>query len=174
MSAEENPSPGGYQHVNDTVVAFNTVVDSEQSFMFGADDNPVLPENALIAYNLVVSPQGPVVVSSMGLEAPDFVGNFVEGELGIDSDPGFIPLAKGALEFDAEGLGRLVADAAPIDAGASLDRDPRVWTPLPSIDVDGQHRDDLPDVGADERRDDDEPCVRPLRAEDVGPSWERR
>lgn len=101
-------------------------------------------------------------------------GNFVEGELGIDCDPGFIPLAKGALEFDAEGLGRLVADAAPIDAGASLDRDPRVWTPLPSIDVDGQHRDDLPDVGADERREDDEPCVRPLRAEDVGPSWERR
>jgi len=165
MSAEEDPAMNGYQLVDQVVIAFNTIVDSEQSLVFGGGSNPVPPRQPTLANNLVAGAVEDVVRVIAGLDDPTFEGNLFHGDaLGLEDTDG-ITFSDPGLEVAADGLWRPAADSPAI--GGAVGSYPEVTT-----DFEGQPRDNSPDVGADERSD-APVSLPPLTAADVGPQTYR-
>jgi len=152
MLSDEDPAMNGYQQVADVVVAHNTIVDCEQSLLFGGGRATEAPRDVTLTNNLLDADGFTVVREEEALLESSFEGNVYAGELGID--------AEGFTEGDAELIRSGVLQRGVGIDGVSSDV---------AEDIDGEARSDPPDVGADEVSD--SPRMPITRAE-VGPSYD--
>ena len=166
-AAQTNPAPSDYEQVDNAIVTHNTVVNcTDEAFKLdnglGSDGRTELPINTVIADNAVSLPGRTMVQGSdAGIT---WVGNqFFGGSLGISpTPPGITLLGSSPLQLAMDGLYRPGATSTLPNAASS--------TSTPAADMDGQPRDALPDVGADEVSV--VPATTgPLFPEDVGPDW---
>ncbi len=154
-----------YFQVKNALVAFNTFVDCRYSMIIGAgndSERTLPPENCTIANNVIMTTRTAIDKDDEPINLT-WKGNIVQApSLGIDRPDG-ITLTDVGLSEAADGLWRPSANSPLIDAAQG---------DYPDVvsDMDGQPRDALKDVGADERSQ--APIEnRPLTAEDVGPAW---
>jgi poly(beta-D-mannuronate) lyase len=161
MLAEADPAMNGYQQVEDVLVAHNTIVDCEQSLVFGGGRATEAPRRVRLANNLVQTSESFAIVrEEEALQASTIEANVIAGgSLGTTSE-GFVR-ADAAMERDEDGLMRPAVAGAVANAGVDLDVE---------TDLHDDPRDATPDVGADElsgasRR-------RPNRRADVGTTYD--
>lgn len=163
VSGQVDPKDVGYAQVQDALIAFNTIVDSEQSLMFGADTNTLAPADVTLANNLIAGARGSVVAVGTGLLRPRIAGNLYGGApLGFSPATGFREVDP-RLARGADGLLRPGAGSPALGAADALASVPE--------DLDGQARAGALDVGCDQAGGAGPPR-RPLARGDVGPqSW---
>lgn len=159
-----------YDAVTDATVVHNTFVGNREAFAIGLEsshgDTTIPPADSLIAANVVVSAGGgrPIVnaintPTNFTFESNLYVGSW----LGLGDDAGWT-VGDPGLDDGPDGLQRPTADSPVIDALAAT-------LAGVTVDMDGQPRDNAPDLGADEVSD--APMQRrPLTEADVGPTWE--
>jgi poly(beta-D-mannuronate) lyase len=153
-----------YFQVKDAVVAFNTFINVEETFVMGAgksSEQSLAPDGLQIANNLVVTRNGPII------EYEDTPLNITYGSnVFFGADPGVgqvdgILIADPALALDQD-LWRLSSTSVAVGAATAMD--------FVTHDIDGQERDGTPDIGADEVSL--SPILyQPLTSQDVGPSY---
>lgn len=161
VSGQLDPGPGDDTPIADVLVAFNTIVDCDESFIFGAGTNPVAPANVTVANNVVSGARGAVVAPGIGLASPRIVGNLYEGApLGIASSVGFTREDARLLRA-VDGLMRPGPASPAIDAAMGAFG--------VEVDLDEQARTGLFDVGCDETGAPG-PTRAPLTRDDVGPT----
>ena len=153
-----------YFQVKDAVVAFNTFVDVEETFVIGAGKSStqsLAPDGLQIANNLVETRNGPIIEYEDTPINITYASNvFFGAESGIGQADGIL-IADPALVFDQD-VWRPTSTSVAVGAATSID--------FVTHDIDGQERDGLPDIGADEISL--SPVVyRPLTSQDVGPSY---
>ena len=142
VSGMSNPGPGQYAQVVDALVAFNTVVDCDQSLIFGADSNPLAPKNVTFANNLIASARTSVVAPGVGLITPTIFGNlYIGAPLGFSPGTGFTEIDP-MLARAADGLMR-PSPGSPAIGVAQAGTDV-------TTDIDGQTRTGAFDVGCDQ------------------------
>jgi poly(beta-D-mannuronate) lyase len=91
------PSPGGVQPVQNIIIQRNVIVDSENSFVFGAGPSgTVAPEKITVSENLIIRPSGPVVQVVVPLRQSTVNNNIVEGPWTVALADGFGPSVPGA------------------------------------------------------------------------------
>lgn len=170
VSAGVVDSPlNGYFQVKDTVIAHNTIVDVQESAVtfdhgFGSSSRTLLAENVTLANNLVRSSSDALFEGRQG------TGWTVEGNIAfgnslgsLSGNPG-VQIVDPQLTLESNGLWRPTVDSPVID-GAVGD-----YSSFTTLDMDGQPRVGLFDVGADEFSS--ATIVRkPLESGDVGPNW---
>jgi len=153
-----------YFQVKDVVVAFNTFVDVEETFVIGAgksSEQSLAPDGLQIANNLVETRNGPIVEYEDAPLNITYASNvFFGAESGIGQVDGIL-IADPSLIRDQD-VWRLSSTSVAVGAATAID--------FVTHDIDGQERDGLPDIGADEISL--SPVVyRPLTSQDVGPSY---
>lgn len=143
MNADAAPAASGYQRVEDVDVLHNTVVDCQQSLLFGGGSGTEAPRRVRIAANLLdTRGQGDVIRVIEAIESPTFADNvYFGGALGRAADPGFVE-ANPLMVRGAGGLWR-IPFGSPARDGASAGLGV-------TVDLDDDPRDGMPDVGADE------------------------
>ncbi|MBC8374608.1 MAG: T9SS type A sorting domain-containing protein [FCB group bacterium] len=159
-----------YFQVENTLIAYNTLIDCRQSFLMGygsSSDQTLPPINNTIANNAVYASNRPVFYTgdSEGLPLGTiFLQNIVMGSaLGIPDTSDGVIWEDPLFDFFAEDLARPAAGSPLIGQAAPLDY-------AVDTDMDGQTRGASRDVGADQVSSD--PIIyTPLSAEDVGPDW---
>jgi len=163
-----NAQPG-LPEVENVLVAFNTIVDCENSFTFGVGESEssgriVPPRNIRLANNLALSNSDQLIKYLTDVNDIYYEGNIMYGaDLGI-RPPAGIDTVDPKLYLADDGLWRPESDS-PLINNAEGDY------PDVAFDMDGQGRDDgEKDIGGDEFSD--VPIVnRPLTRNDVGPDW---
>ena len=143
MASDETPSITGYQQVEDIEILHNTVVDCEQSIVFGGGARSVAPRRVLFAGNLIDSrATGSVVRQIVALDEPTYAANlFFGGALGMSSSSGFFE-ANPQFEGRSALMLRISAESPAKDGtNGSFGV---------VMDIDGDTRDARPDIGADE------------------------
>jgi len=168
MNGIENSPLNGYFQVDSAIVVNNTIVNCLNSFLIGVkkeDDNTQIlpPKNSTIANNLVLSNNQLVRYNTEPINII-WEGNIMQGtSLGIDQPPG-IALEDPKLAIASDGLWRPSSNSPAIGAEAGNYN-------YVDIDMDGQPRVLLKDVGADQLSQ--APItIKPLSAsDDVGPAW---
>ena len=153
-----------YFQVKDAVVAFNTFIDVEETFVIGAGNSStqsLAPDGLQIANNLVETRNGPIIEYEDTPINITYASNvFFGAESGIGQVDGIL-IADPALVFDQD-VWRPTSASVAVGAATAMD--------FVTHDIDGQERDGLPDIGADEISL--SPVVyRPLTSQDVGPSY---
>ncbi len=153
-----------YFQVKDAVVAFNTFVDVEETFVLGAgksSEQSLAPDGLQVANNLVVTRNGPIIEYEDTPLNITYVSNvFFGADLGIGQVDGIL-IADPALVLDQD-LWRIPSTSVAVGAATAID--------FVTHDIDGQERDGTPDIGADEISL--SPVLyRPLTSQDVGPSY---
>jgi poly(beta-D-mannuronate) lyase len=164
------PSPAldEYVQVKNAVVAFNTLVDCNQTFTIGllaaGGDATLPPENCRIANNIVRSSIAPLIYYETAPINMTYEGDIMYGaDLGIPN-PGGIAITDPKLVLAADGLMR--PDSTSPAINASVGSYPDV-----TIDMDGQARNDgTKDIGSDEVSG-ATITLYPLMPEDIGPNW---
>lgn len=158
---------GGYERPERAVVAHNTIINCGMAFDIGdaRDTYPLAPRDCLVANNLIISDRQQVLRVVSEPQNWSWHSNIVyataEGaKVGINLGESGIRLLDPLLER-VEGMWRLGAGGPAIGAAYTLD-------PPVEHDIEGQPRDEKPDIGADERSDAPVLC-KPLTAADVGP-----
>jgi hypothetical protein len=164
---EIDAAPTGYQHVKDVVIAHNTIVDTLGTLLrFDAGDSgrPLLAQNVTVANNLFRS-NGPAVFSGAEGTGWTWAGNVAfGGSLGPKAGAAGISVVNPQLQLAADGLWRPTAGSPVVNAAVGS------TSGLLPTDIDGQPRLGIADVGADEVSS-AAIVRRPLKAQDVGPSW---
>ena len=156
-----------YKQVKNALVAFNTFTDCTHNLIIGWDaDDPersLPPVNCTIANNVVAGSHAPLVEVDNEPVDMTWEGNIMFGaEVGIDTSG--IQVIDPRLVLAPDGLMR-PAPESPV-VGAAQGSYPQF-----STDMDGQPRpEEAADVGADQRSS-ARIGARPLRPDDVGPSW---
>jgi poly(beta-D-mannuronate) lyase len=176
---------GNYNHapVEDCLIANNTIVGSiKKGLCVGGgslggagpdpnDPNSLAPRRVRIVNNLIVGGGWTLIAMEAGKDLT-WQGNIafaVQQTHGTrQTDPGFTHEGIKAADpklVKVDGMYRLPTSGSPAqDAGVKI-ADLKV-----TDDIDGQPRDDKPDVGCDEVSD--KPVTRrPLEPKDVGPTW---
>ena len=153
-----------YFQVKDAVVAFNTFVDVEETFVVGAgksSEQSLAPDGLQVANNLVVTRNGPIIeYEDVPLNITYASNVFFGAESGIGQVDGIL-IADPALVFDQD-VWRPSSTSVAVGSATAID--------FVTHDIDGQERDGLPDIGADEISL--SPVLyRPLTSQDVGPSY---
>ena len=153
-----------YFQVKDAVVAFNTFVDVEETFVIGAgksSEQSLAPDGLQVANNLVVTRNGPIIEYEDAPLNITYASNvFFGAESGIGPVDGIL-IADPALVFDQD-VWRPSSTSVAVGSATAID--------FVTHDIDGQERDGLPDIGADEISL--SPVLyRPLTSQDVGPSY---
>ncbi|MCY4673489.1 MAG: T9SS type A sorting domain-containing protein [Bacteroidetes bacterium] len=153
-----------YFQVKDAVVAFNTFVDVEETFVMGAgksSEQSLAPDGLQVANNLVVTRNGPIIeYEDTPLNITYMSNVFFGADLGIGQVDGIL-IADPALVLDQD-LWRIPSTSVAVGAATAID--------FVTHDIDGQERDGTPDIGADEISV--SPVLyRPLTSQDVGPSY---
>ena len=153
-----------YFQVKEAIIAFNTFVNVEETFVIGAgmsSEQSLAPDSITIAGNLVWTGEGPIVENEDTPTRITYLANIFYGaDTGIPQIAG-VTVTDPEFERDAS-LWRPSATSPVRNAGTALD--------FVSEDMDGQPRDTTPDIGADERSD--AAILRgPLTTRDVGPSF---
>jgi poly(beta-D-mannuronate) lyase len=153
-----------YFQVKRAKVLYNTMINCNNTIVIGAGADAELslpPEDCIIANNL-----GKSTVKLIYEEAQPvnmlWEANIMDGILGIEN-PGGILQVDPLMALADDSLWRPQAESPAINSAA--DNYTMVVT-----DMDGQPRDSIKDIGADEVSL--EPVIRrPLTADDVGPDW---
>ena len=167
----ENPNPTGaaYLPVRDVVIAHNTIVNTLGTLVLfdhglGSDGRDILAENVVFANNLLSSSNTAIFEGQEGNNWT-WEGNIVfGGSLGPKDGHSGIEVNQPLLVQDSQGLYRPSLTSPAID---SSDGD---YSGLITHDMDGQVRNPIFDVGADEYAVTE--VVRgPLTMQDVGPAW---
>lgn len=153
-----------YFQVKDAVVAFNTFINVEEAFVMGAgrsSEQSLAPDGLQIANNLVATRNGPIVEYEDTPLNITYASNvFFGAESGIGQVDGIL-IADPALVLD-QNVWRPSSTSVALGAATAID--------YVTHDIDGQERDGLPDIGADEFSF--SPVLyRPLTSQDVGPSY---
>lgn len=168
MNGVPNSPLNRYFQVQRALVAFNTLVNCKYSLLVGVGKDSELtlpPLDCTIANNVVRSSDGPLITY---IDTPinlTYAGNvFYGAALGI-SQPTGISMVDPKLVKDAEGLWRPASDS-PLK-GAATGSYPQVV-----VDMDGQPRPDVKDIGADQTSDAPR-TRRPITVNDAGPDWMR-
>ena len=161
-----NTPLNGYLQVRDTIVAHNTIVNvAGAGITFdwgrGSSNRSLLPVDLTITGNLIADTGDSLFEGAEG-SGYLFENNIAFGAvLGISSRPGILEVDP-LLMLDFDGLSRPDSSSPAID-GAST-------STLLSLDMDGQSRDGMYDIGADEASI--IPITRrPLTTDDVGAPW---
>lgn len=154
-----------YFQVKNAEVVHNTIVSCKEPFAFGegkSDELSLPPTDCIISNNVVDKTTG-----SKAFTLTDnpinftYSSNYVNGTVGIIDD-GIINENPQLAEED--GIWRL-SETSPLIDNSSQAFD------YVTRDIDGQERDNMPDVGSDEFSE-SQPIIVPLTTEDVGYSWE--
>ena len=164
VNGVENSPLNRYFQVKDAVVAFNTFVNTNETFVIGAgksSEQSLPPKNLTIANNLVETTQGPIVEYEDTPVNIAYAANIMHGSaLGI-TQPDGISTADPQLTQSGS-LWRPSPSSPALNAATAF--------PFANADMDGQTRDATPDIGADEQAA--SPITnRPLTASDTGPSF---
>lgn len=161
-----NTQLNGYLQVKNTVVAHNTIVDVEGAGVtfdwgIGSSGRSLLPESLTFNGNLISGSAGPVFEGTEGV-GYSFADNIAHGApVGISSRPGILEVDP-QLAQDADGIWRPSGTSPAVDGAAT--------SPLFTVDMDGQARSGLYDIGADEVSA--APILSgPLTTDDVGALW---
>ena len=156
-----------YFQVKNAVIAHNTIIRAQDALTLGAgaDSERTLAPDSVVFHNNVILSQGNTIVdveadpTRMSWDGTIYWG----GSLGID-EPDGVTNVNPLIEPSGDGLWRPLDGSPLVDAAAPV---PGLELP---VDLDGQPRDDRPDIGADERSD--APArLQPLTAADVGTTW---
>ena len=162
-----NSAANEYVQVKDAVIAHNTIVDVNDAAIklddgIGSSGRTLLAEDVTIANNLVRSSDGPLFEGTEGA-GWTWQGNIAFGASTGVSNPG-ITVIDPQLAIDSEGIFRPSSMSPARDAGVGD------FSGLIADDMDGQPRDAMFDIGADEFSA--AAIVRaPLQPDDVGPAW---
>jgi len=175
-NGQVNPPLNGHAQVRNALVAFNTLVTNAKNIVIGDGRSAVRnlpPTDSVIANNIVFKGTAPgpdclvnVVQEPINMR---YEGNIMYGPeacLGIPPVPGEVDEIDPELVLDETGLYRPAGTSPAIDRAAGD-------YPDVTTDMDGQPRDALKDVGADELSE--APITRrPLTPQDVGAPWFRQ
>ena len=164
VNGVENSPLNRYFQVKDAIVAFNTFVNTEETFVIGAgksNEQSLPPENLTITSNLVETSMGPILEYEDTPVNISYATNIMHGStLGIDQPDGISTVDPQLTQSGL--LWRPSASSPALNAAAAL--------AFATTDMDGQARDATPDIGADEQAA--SPITnRPLTEADVGPSF---
>lgn len=161
-----NTPLNGYLQVKNTIVAHNTIVDVAGAGItfdwgIGSSGRSLLPVDLTITGNLIADTGDSLFEGSEG-SGYVFENNIGHGALlGISSRTG-IQEVDPELVLAVDGLWRPASSSPAINGAAS--------SALLTVDMDGQSRDGMYDIGADEVSV--APTVhRPLTTDDVGAPW---
>jgi poly(beta-D-mannuronate) lyase len=164
MDGIPNSPLSGYFQVKRAKVLFNTFVNDRLTFNIGAGHDSSLtlpPLDCVIANNLIYGTSSPFFTMTDTPINITYEGNIYFGAtLGITSS-GFTHVDPGLSAAGSDGLQRLQETSPAINAAAGS-------YPIVTLDMDGQTRDSLKDVGADEYSM-SLIVRRPLTVADVGP-----
>jgi poly(beta-D-mannuronate) lyase len=165
MDGIQDSPLSGYFQVKRATIAFNTLVDNTSSMDIGSgrnSENVLPPLDCVVANNLISSASGPLLRYTDTPLNITWAGNFAYGAVQGISVASGIAVTDPRLGFvGLDGLRRLLPSSPAINAATG----PYAWV---TLDMDGQPRDSLCDVGADEVSP--APVVfRPLTSADVGP-----
>ncbi len=160
-----------YFQADNALIAFNTFYDISGPYLdigtgFGTRDRAILPQNVTVANNILHagSRSSGVFVSGINPGEQTWIGNLVFGrEMGSNLVSGYTEIDP-KLIVDSFGVARLALDSPALDA--SLGSFSQV-----SMDIDGQTRDNLPDVGADEVSTFPMRFNGPMTPSQTGPSY---
>jgi poly(beta-D-mannuronate) lyase len=162
-----------YVEADNAVVAFNTFYDNNGPYIgvgtgFGARDRTVRPTGIKVANNLLIAESKTVgdFVNGENPEDQTWDGNLIFGRsMGGGLIDGFT-VVDPLLELDpVAGIQRIGSASPAINAASDLFDEV-------DLDIDGQTRVAVPDVGADERSDQSGLANGPLAAKDVGPNYQ--
>lgn len=164
VNGVENSPLNRYFQVKDAVVAFNTFVNTKETFVIGAgksNEQSLPPENLTIAGNLVETAMGPIIEYEDVPVTISYATNIMHGSaLGVEQPEG-VSVADPRLA-QSQSLWRPSAASPALNAAMAF--------PFVVTDIDGQPRDAMPDIGADEKAT--SPVTnRPLTTSDTGPSF---
>jgi len=164
MNGVPNSPLNRYFQVKRAFVAFNTFVDNRSTFIIGAGKDSELslaPDSCVIANNLVYTTTAPIVTLGDTPTRQTWQRNIMYGAaLGIAPTAG-ITNVNPQLALAADGVWRPGQASPAINTGQGT-------YPFVTTDMDGQARDAMPDVGADEIAQ-GAVTHRPLTPADVGP-----
>jgi len=169
MNGVQDSKPNGYLQVKNAVVAFNTFVDNKYNILFGvmgSDNTANLPAfNCTIANNLVVSQKGMLLEERTVPQNVLYQGNIFDGdELSIKSQTSNFEMKKVEMELGADSVWRPKPNSIIVGTASG-------WFNFVTDDIDGQMRGKRKDVGADQISK-EQIKNRPLKANDVGISWQ--
>ncbi len=155
-----------YFQVKGAQVISNTFVNVREAFVFGAgksSEQSLPPDSVVVANNLVSTTSGPIVEYVDEPLRVQYAANIFHGaSVGLPDTTAGITAEDPLLE-QRDGLWRPTATSVALDSAVVFS--------FVDMDVDGQVRDTLPDIGADERSLD--PIVyRALTRSDVGPEFQ--
>ena len=164
VNGVENSPLNRYFQVKDAIIAFNTFINTEETFVIGAgksNEQSLPPENLTIASNLVETSMGPIIEYEDTPVSISYAANIMHGStLGIDQPDGVSTMDPQLAP--SQSLWRPSASSPALNAAAAF--------AFATTDIDGQARDATPDIGADEQAT--SPITnRPLTEADVGPSF---
>lgn len=170
MGADSSPSASGYQQLENTLIAFNTIVDSVNSLNVDGGKKSNNPKNLFLVNNLIAKSIGPVLTQMQdGVPAgSEIVGNIIYGQsLADDTD---VSSVSGMNFIDAnltksnDGLWRPGVDSPNLSAmSANIGSFDSV-----DLDIDGQQRDATTNAGADHIASSDV-IYFPISPRQVGP-----
>jgi poly(beta-D-mannuronate) lyase len=165
MDGIPNSPLNGYWQVKRAVVAFNTLVNCRYSFLIGAgysSSQNMPPIDCVIANNLIYSTGSPLITYDDTPVNLTYQGNIFYGaSLGITKPVG-ITVIDPKMKLGNGGLWRPDSLNSPVINAAVGD------FPYITLDMDGQPRSGLKDIGADEISL--SPITsKPLTSNDVGP-----
>jgi poly(beta-D-mannuronate) lyase len=165
--AELTGSNTAHWRPTNIVAAFNTFMDNANNIQFGFTNNGSYskpPANITFANNLVVGSQGQMIKVFTQPSGMIYSGNIIfptnGASVGISAGQDQVLVTDPQLTLD-DSVWRPSAGSPVIDAAAGT------YAQV-LLDIDGQQRDALKDVGADEFKQ-SQRVNRPLTASDVGP-----
>ncbi|UXX78578.1 polysaccharide lyase 6 family protein [Reichenbachiella carrageenanivorans] len=164
MNGVPDAALNSYFQVKNAEVLNNTLVDCEEPFAIGEgsdSEKTLAPLDCVIANNIAIRTTGSKAITYTDTPVNmTYESNYITGNVGI-SDAGIVNEDPG-LEL-TDGHWRANSSSAITDAEA------RAVSYL-DLDIDGQARDENPDIGCDEVAD-SEITNFPLSQEDVGFDW---
>jgi poly(beta-D-mannuronate) lyase len=155
-----------YFQVKRAAIVFNTLVGNRYSFNIGAGKDAELslpPLDCVIADNLVWSTVDKLITYTDTPVNMTYEGNIFYGaSLGI-TKPAGITIVNPAMTYGADSLWRIGEGSPAVDAAVGT-------YDFVTVDIEGQPRTGVFDVGSDELSD-ALPAQRPVRKTDVGPEY---
>ena len=142
VSGQPNPMAGGYAQVQNALIAFNTIVDCDQSLILGANANPLAPDKVTLADNAISAARTSVCAPGTGLTNSNVLGNIYFGApLNCMPANGFMSIDP-MLARAADGLMRPAMGSPLIGAAQGMIN--------VTTDIDAQTRVGKFDVGCDQ------------------------
>jgi poly(beta-D-mannuronate) lyase len=155
VSNSDGSTSNGYQDVENVLVAYNTVIDSVNSINLYAGNRNDKPDSVYFVNNIVADAIGPVIRNASTLpDNSNFKGNYVFGSSFADDNvnviDGFTFVNPSLALASVNGTNALMR---PSEGGPNLLADTTATIgeySMPTLDMDGQTRNDMTLAGADD------------------------